>query len=82
MEQVTALPFLGEVKPFNDSSTYFRKIRLNSKFCLQQSRILQMFLTYNAGGAGYRMELVISADKRQQVYTNFIFLCWLPSDKE
>lgn len=22
-----------------------------------------MFLTYNAGGAGYRMELVISADK-------------------
>lgn len=58
-----ASPFWGEVKPLDDSSTYFRKIRPNSKFCLQQGRTLQTFLTYNAGGAGYKMELVISADK-------------------
>lgn len=64
VEQATCTAFCwGEVKPLDDSSTYFRKIRPNSKFCLQQGRILQMFLTCNAGGAGYRMELVISADK-------------------
>lgn len=59
-----ASPFWGQVKPLDDSSTYSRKIRHNSQFCLQQGRILQMFLTYNAGGAGYRRELVISAGKR------------------
>lgn len=72
MEQATCSPFWGKVEPLDDSSTYFRKIRPNSKFCLQQGRILQMFLTYNAGGASYRMELVISAD-RDKMFTPISF---------
>lgn len=68
-----ASPFWGEVKPLDDSSTYFRKIRPNSKFCLQQGRKLQMFLTYNAGGAGYKMELIISADRDKKFTPISIF---------